>query len=232
MRQQTLWRKRLWLSQPKVTSKAVPGLHGSTWLERILWHVPFKSLVDSTVRVLVALRPCPASPGPPTTLPAQGLRGSISAQPWAFGPFLSYAVDVFVSSSVPSRPLPGHEPCWSPAHGLIHRPDLRPASSPWTCLMVTLPCLRILSRSPKTDFQRLTHEEQAKKCRWWQYATFYICLYEMRYILIKDFCKFRNGSLRSKYWSGTEKPHTLHSRAQKGDKSLPNQMRHGWKCHV
>lgn len=25
----------------------------------------------------------------------------------------------------------------------------------------------------------------------------YICLYEMRYILIKDFCKFRNGSLRS-----------------------------------
>ena len=73
------------------------------------------SILDYTIRVLGALMGLdgPAQPplGPPPTLPAQGPRGSISAQPWAFSPCLSYAVDVFVSSSVPARPLPGHEPC-------------------------------------------------------------------------------------------------------------------------
>lgn len=135
-----------------------------------------------SVRVLGALMGLdgPAQPplGPPPTLPAQGRRGSISALPWAFSPCLSYAADVFVSGSLETYPLPGHEPHWSPAHGPTSWPDLGPASSPWTCLTVTVPHLSILSRSPKTDFQRVTHEEQAKKCRRWQYATLCMSIWD------------------------------------------------------
>lgn len=171
--------------------------------------------------------PCQTSPGTATHGPCPRTQRLHFSSALGLQSLPSYAVHVFVSSSVPAKPLPGHEPCWSPAHGPISWPDSGPASSPQTCLTVAVPCLSILSRSPKTDFQRVTQEEQAKKCTKQQHATYiYVCMSFNMFWSI-TFYKLRNGSLRYKYWSATEKSHALHSRDQKGDKTRPNQMWHG-----
>lgn len=176
MRHQILRRKRPWLF---TTESDFKSCSWTTWKpmtgENRLAHTAevLLSMMDYTVRVLGALTGLdgPAKPplGPPLTVPAQRLHFSSAL---GLQSLPSYAVHVFVSSSVPAKPLPGHEPCWSPAHGPISWPDSGPASSPQTCLTVAVPCLSILSRSPKTDFQRVTQEEQAKKCTKRQHATY------------------------------------------------------------
>lgn len=132
------------------------------WLERILCHIPLRycclcwaTLPGSWVHWWASMA-LPSLPATTTTVPALGPEVPCQLRPGLPGPCLSYAVRVFVSSSVPDRPLSGHEPHWSLVHGLISQSGLRSALSPWTCSTVAVPCLSILSRSRKTDL-----EEQA-----------------------------------------------------------------------